>query len=162
MENDEISIEQEIAISEDEAFETNKPSILERISDFWYSVTDIIYVVRCVCCFTSLLTIICPLYWILQSFGIDFIDAGTFLDTLSGIIWGLGVLSGVIACPLRLLGAAFKIIGGAFMLGAVFLIIGALIGAAFGIGIAVMMIFFAPSIVTIPFYFNELRYRNQN
>lgn len=131
-----------------------EPTFKDKAKIVIENILDKIYKIRCVCCFTSLLALV----GIVFIFG-EYIQAPDFVGYILAIIWLLGVLSGIIACPLKMIGNIVKfVVGGAVVGFPIFVI-----GAAFGVAIALMicfgMVFFFPSIVTIRYYFNELRYK---
>ena len=104
-----------------------------------------IYIIRCVCCFTSVFSVIGTLILL---FGGDM--------TAAGIMFFIGLPSALLACPFRFMGVAVAMIVSGFSIGLCFLGFGCLIGAAIGFILAVVLFFYFPAFVTIPYFFKEL------
>lgn len=106
---------------------------------------------RGVCCFTTLLSTVGLL-------GLIFAEQlPEFLQSLSGIAVLLGWISALFACPWHLLKTVGRIIGWSFALGVAALAILCIVTTPIGILIGGGILLFAPSIVTIPYYFKTLR-----
>lgn len=118
-------------------------------------VLDKIYKLRCICCFTSLFACLGFVFLFAEVF-----SPPAFVQWIIVALWLFGVVSGVVACPVKMIANAFGLIAGGTVIGLPFLGIGAVFGFAIGAIIAFGMIFFLPAIVTIPYYRNELQFKN--
>lgn len=111
-----------------------------------------IYKVRCVCCFTSVFALS----------GLAFLSMDTknvpdFVGYMVLILWAVGILSAIIACPVKLIGKVIKLVAGGTIAGLAFFGVGAALGFAFSMIISMGMVLFFPCIVSVPYYFKELR-----
>ena len=129
------------------------PTFAEKVKSIIEKVTDIIYKIRCVCCFTSLLALVGIIF-----FFADQIQVPDFVGYILTFIWLTGVLSGIIACPIRMFCIISALIIGGITIGLGFLIVGAVIGLTIALIICFGMVLIFPSVVTIRYYFNELKY----
>ena len=118
---------------------------------------DKIHRLRCICCFTSLFATLGIVMMICV--GND-VSPPEFVQWITAALWLFGVVSGVVACPVKMIANAFGLIAGGTMIGLPFLGIGAIFGFAIGAMIALGMLLFLPAVVTIPCYLKELRYKN--
>ena len=112
-----------------------------RLSQF----LDAIYIIRCVCCFTSIFSVLGTL---ILMFG------GSM--TLGGIFFAIGLPSALLACPLKFLTISLALITGGFAIGLCFVGVGCIIGAAIGFILAVVLWLYFPAFVTIPHFFKEM------
>ena len=109
---------------------------------------DAIHFIRCICCFTSVFSVLATLVLI---FG------GS--DSLAGAFLLIGLPSAILACPFKFIGITGALIIGGFSIGLCFLGFGCVIGAVIVLILALLLLFFCPAFVTIPYFFNELRYK---
>ena len=105
-----------------------------------------IHIIRCVCCFTSIFSVLGTL---VLMFG------GSM--TLGGILFVIGLPSALLACPLKFLSIVLAFTTTGFTIGLCFVGFGCVIGAAIGFILAVVLWLYFPAFVTIPHYFKELR-----
>lgn len=155
MENQEvITVEETESNDNATSPEIVEPTFKDKAKIVIENILDKIYKIRCVCCFTSLLAVIGLLFL----FG-EQMQVPDFVGYILAIFWVIGVLSGIIACPLKMIGNVVGLVVGGFAVGLPFLGVGAIVGLVIGLFISVGMVLFFPSIVTIRYYFNELRYK---
>jgi len=128
---------------------SHSPSLWEKIKAFFTVIGVAIYGLRCVCCFTSVLALANLSIFI----GGDWNISDFWVYVILGIGL-LGVISGLIACPLKLILSAVKIITSCATFGLIFTPIGAVIGIIVGLLISIALIFLAPAIITIPHFFS--------
>lgn len=138
-----------------ESVEFAEPNFFEKAKNVIESLLDKIYKIRCVCCFTSLFAL----------FGLAFLfaDSITVPDWMAALLlvaWLLGILSSLIACPFKMIGLVVKFVVGGVAIGLPFLVIGAIFGLVIALLICFFMVLFCPAVVTIRYYFKELRYKN--
>lgn len=114
-----------------------------------------IYKLRCICCFTSLFAILGVLFLFANS-----INPPDFIAVIITILWLVGVLSGLIACPLKMIGNVIALVTSGVVIGLPFLGVGALVGLIIALLICFGMVLFFPAVVTIPYYKNELKYND--
>ncbi len=105
-----------------------------------------IYIIRCICCFTSVFSLIGTLILLFGgSFGV------------AGFMFVIGLPSAILACPFKFIGISMALIAGGFSIGLCFLGFGCIIGAAIGFILSVVLFIYCPVFVTVPHYFKELR-----
>ena len=131
-----------------------KPTFIDKAKIVIENILDKIYKIRCVCCFTSLLAVVGLVFL----FG-EQMQVPDFVGYILAILWLIGVLSGIIACPLKMIGNVVGLVVGGVVIGLPFLGVGAIVGLVIALFICFGMVLFFPSIVTIRYYFNELRYK---
>ncbi len=155
MENKEV-ITVEEAENNDNATspEIVKPTFIDKAKIVIENILDKIYKIRCVCCFTSLLAVVGLVFL----FG-EQMQVPDFVGYILAILWLSGVLSGIIACPLKMIGNVVGLVVGGVVIGLPFLGVGAIVGLVIALFICFGMVLFFPSIVTIRYYFNELKYK---
>ncbi|MBR6515180.1 MAG: hypothetical protein IKT46_10180 [Clostridia bacterium] len=142
IENDDIFLE-----------ENDKPAFTEKVKNIFEVICNKIYTLRCICCFTSLLALLGIIFpFTDQIYLPDFIGYAVLLG------WLIGVLSGIIACPLKMGCTVIAIFITGVSIGAVFLGIGAIFGFMIALIISLLMILVFPSVIAIPHYFKELHY----
>lgn len=115
-----------------------------------------LYKIRCICCFTSLFAVLGVLFLFAEN-----INLPQYVEVAIAVFWLVGVLSGLIACPVNFLGIVFKYPVAGLVIGIPFLLVGAVVGFVIGLVIAFALIFFFPAIVTIPFYKSELNFKDR-
>ena len=138
-----------IVIDENSEIVARNPSNLDGSDlDFWDKAKiavdkalNKIYKIRCICA--------------------ENIHLPQFVEVAIAVFWLIGVLSGLIACPVNFLGIVFKYPVTGIVIGIPFLLIGAVVGLVIGLVIAFALIFFFPAIVTIPFYKTELNFKDR-
>lgn len=111
-------------------------------------VLDVIRVIRCIACFTSICSTV-AFYFMVTNGPL----------ALVGFFGLIGMVSALLACPFKLIGIAISLILGGFSIGLCFLGFGCIIGAGIGMILGVMLAIFFPAFVAIPYFFNDLRYR---
>lgn len=131
-----------------------KPTFIDKAKIVIENILDKIYKIRCVCCFTSLLAVVGLVFL----FG-EQMQVPDFVGYILAILWLIGVLSGIIACPLKMIGNVVGLVVGGVVIGLPFLGVGAIVGLVIALFICFGMVLFFPSIVTIRYYFNELKYK---
>ncbi|MBR6532934.1 MAG: hypothetical protein IKT44_00695 [Clostridia bacterium] len=148
-----LNNEQEVNLGENNAAKT--PSVKDRVLEdgkltFW----EILYVAR------YFLPILATIGWAI-GLGCEPAD-GTFLMVFSLILVGIGLISAITVCPLKLLALPFKwAIRGFFILRSFIPVYGvadlcaAIFGTAGGFVLGVFVIFGLPAIFTITKFFNE-------
>lgn len=114
---------------------------------------NVFYIVRCVCCFTTIFALSSILFIVL-----DMSKVGDFVGSLIGICAIIGWVSVIFACPWKMLKLCFKIISRAFVIGLAFMGVGCVVGLMIGVIISFALVFVVPFIITIPHFFNELMY----
>ncbi|MBR6501983.1 MAG: hypothetical protein IKT42_00915 [Clostridia bacterium] len=124
----------------------NGPSAWEKFKRRVNQFLNAIYIIRCVCCFTSIFSVLGTLVLI---FG------GSM--TLGGILFVIGLPSALLACPIKFLSIVLAFTTTGFTIGLCFVGFGCVIGAAIGFILAVVLWLYFPAFVTIPHYFKELR-----
>ena len=123
----------------------NQMSTWEKVKYRFNQFLNAIYIVRCICCFTSICSVIGTLVLI---FG------GSM--SLAGFMYLIGIPSALLACPLKFIQITLSLIVGGFSIGLCFLGFGCVIGAAIGFILSVALWIYFPAFVTIPHFFKEL------
>lgn len=128
-------------------------NFMEKATAAFETTGRVLLRIKKVCCFTSLFAL----------FNIIAMTVGnngeTFVDKLMLILGILGVLSGIIACPIKLIGRILALCIGGFTIGLAFLGFGCVIGLMVGLIASLLMVMVAPAVVAIPHYLNDLKYR---
>lgn len=119
---------------------------IAKVADEYDAVMERFLTVRIICSFTALCSSVAFIILLVSP------DSSGWI----GFFELIGVVSALVACPLRLLKAVAGLIIGGFTIGLAFFGIGCLIGAAIGAVIGLALILYAPAIVTIPYCRNEL------
>ena len=153
--NDNTILNNEQEVHSEENSTAKTPSAKDRVMEdgkltFW----EILYVAR------YFLPILATIGW---AIGLGFMpDDGTFLMVFSLILVGIGLLSAITVCPLKLLALPFKwAIKGFFILRSFIPVYGvadlcaAIFGTAGGFVLGVFVIFGLPAIFTITKFFKE-------
>lgn len=128
-------------------------SLWEKVKYIFYRAMDYLYKIRCVCCFTSILATLSICFFF------DIARFGNFWASVITVLIIIGWVSGILACPLKMIGNVIKFVGGGFTIGLGFAVVGCVVGAMIGVAISYVMVLIIPAVVTIPYYFNELRYK---
>ena len=117
--------------------------------------------VQAVCCFTSLMTIVSFVFVTLTA-AIFPHPSDILADIFSVafiIMYGIGVISALLACPGKWICILIAMVTVGFSIGVIFLLVGAVFGVAIA-GILFIGLFgLIPSVITIPHYFKEVRYK---
>lgn len=153
--NNEPTLNNEQEVHSEENSTVKTPSAKDKVMEdgkltFW----EILYVAR------YFLPILATIGW---AIGLGFMpDDGTFLMVFSLILVGIGLLSAITVCPLKLLALPFKwAIKGFFILRSFIPVYGvadlcaAIFGTAGGFVLGVFVIFGLPAIFTITKFFKE-------
>lgn len=119
---------------------------IANIADKYDALMERYLFVRMICCYTALSSTIAFIILLVSPNSSGWI----------GFFELIGLVSALLACPLRLLKVVAGLIIGGFTIGLAFFGIGCLIGAAIGAAIGLAFILYAPAIVTIPYCRNEL------
>lgn len=113
------------------------------------SFLDVLALVRFICSFVAILAPIS----VTVIFSVDTHsmsrELGDFLGIFMIIMYAIGMLSALIACPIRLLGTPIRWITKGFEIGLFIPGIGCLIGALIGFVLGASVIFYAPAVITI-------------
>ncbi|MBP3627183.1 MAG: hypothetical protein J6J39_03940 [Clostridia bacterium] len=125
---------------------------LEKLKDWFEKITEPLYKLRSICCFTSLFAI----------FGVLFLFAERInlpqpVEYVIIFFWLIGVISPLIACPFQMIARFFGFIIGGAVVGFPFLVVGAVVGLVIGGIISLGMVLFLPALVTIPYYNKTLK-----
>ena len=153
--NNETTLNNEQEVHSEENNTAKTPSAKDRVMEdgkltFW----EILYVAR------YFLPILTPIGW---AIGLGFEPAdGTFLMVFSLILVGIGLISAITVCPLKLLSLPFKWAGRGFVILRSFIpvygvadLCAAIFGTAGGFVLGVFVIFGLPAIFTITKFFKE-------
>ncbi len=126
---------------------------MEKATTAFETTGKVVLNIKKVCCFTS----------VLAFFNIIAMTGGNngvgFLNAMMIILGILGILSGIIACPIKMIGRILALCIGGFTIGLAFMGIGCVIGLMIGVIASALMVMVAPAVVAIPHYFNELKYK---
>ncbi len=127
-----------------------KESVVEnKVNVFFAKLGKGFYILRCICCFTALLSTVATIITIL-----DIEGAMAAADVLVII----GLISALLACPVRLISTVFSIAAAGFSIGLGFLGVGCVVGLAIGLLIGGFLVLCFPAVITIKYFFNELIY----
>lgn len=153
--NDNIILNNEQEVHSEENNTTKTPSAKDRVMEdgkltFW----EILYVAR------YFLPILTTIGW---AIGLGFMpDDGTFLMVFSLILVGIGLISAITVCPLKLLVLPFKWAGRGFVICRSFIpvygvadLCAAIFGTTGGFVFGIFVILGLPAIFTIKKFFNE-------
>jgi len=153
--NDETVLNNKQEVNSEENNTAKTPSAKDRVMEdgkltFW----EILYVAR------YFLPILTTIGW---AIGFGFMpDDGTFLMVFSLILVGIGLLSAITVCPLKLLVLPFKWAGRGFVILRSFIpvygvadLCAAIFGTAGGFVLGVLVVFGLPAVFTIKKFFNE-------
>ena len=164
--NNDYVVEEEQNANPSQSFLTpvEDPEVIEEVlteinrhykPPFWDRIRTGFMIFRCICCFTTILSILGPaLVLYLDSVG----KLTGFWDKALFVVMLIGFASTIFACPLRLLAICGGIITTCFTIGLYFFGIGALVGGAIGVGVSIMLILFGSCFISIPYFFTDLRY----
>lgn len=163
MENNNVNtpVEQELPVQQNEkkslfdkldSSKKKKFTFGDKIDSLFSKLGRGFYKVRCVCCFTTLFSTIGI---ILAFVG----DNKQVPMTIGGLFILIGLISSLLSCPGRLIAVFIACIVGGFEIGLCFLGIGCIIGLCIGIVIGGSLALYFPAIITIKYYFSELRYK---
>lgn len=130
-------------VSKNDAYK--QMSTWEKVKYRFEQFLNAIYIIRCICCFTSICSVIGTLVLIFGgSMG------------LAGFMYLIGIPSALLACPFKFIKITLSLIVGGFSIGLCFLGFGCIIGAAIGFILAVVLWVYFPAFITIPHFFKEL------
>lgn len=135
----------------------NKVAITKKLSqDLIYvepvvisRIKRVILITRSVCCFTSILSLLALAGFVFGKFDIIY--------AISAVLLGLGWLSALIACPIHLIKVCFSVIGNLFAFGGSLVLLLGVVTGFIGIVVAIALALFGASIITIPYYFKNLK-----
>lgn len=112
------------------------------------------YIVRCICCFTTLFSTAAIVMVTLAG-----ANSHSFQMRLGGFFFLIGIISSLLSCPGTILMIAFSIIGGGFSIGLSFWGIGCVIGLMIGLVLGISLALYLPAAISIPYFFSTLRDR---
>ncbi len=153
--NNKVASDNEQEVHSEEKITVKKPSAKDRVmEDGKLTFLEILYVVR------YFLPILTTIGW---AIGLGFRpDDGTLLMIFSLILVGVGLISAMTVCPLKLLTLPFKWAGRGFVICRSFIPIygvadlcAAIFGTAGGFVLGVFTVFGLPAVFTIKKFFNE-------
>lgn len=127
-------------------FKQKIEGFIAKVADGYDAVMERFLIVRIICCFTALCSSAAFIILLVSPNSSGWI----------GFFELIGIVSALVACPLRLLKAVAGLVIGGFTIGLAFFGIGCLIGAAIGAAVGLALVLYAPAIVTIPYCWNEL------
>lgn len=130
-----------------------KSGIGNKINSFLEKFGKGFYIVRCICCFTTLFSTAAIVMVTLAG-----ANSHSFQMRLGGFFFLIGIISSLLSCPGTIIMTALAIIGGGFTIGLSFIGIGCIIGLVIGLIIAICLAIYLPAAITIPYYFSELRH----
>ncbi len=131
-----------------------KSGIGNKIDSFLDKFGKGFYIVRCVCCFTTLFSTVGAV--LAFSSGPN---SPSWQMSLGGFFFLIGIISSLLSCPGTILMIAFSIIGGGFSIGLSFWGIGCVIGLMIGLVLGISLALYLPAAISIPYFFSTLRDR---
>ncbi len=118
----------------------------------WDKIKAIFHIVRSVACFT---TVFMTIGYIFSSIGMNGDKVGFMI--VGGMMLFIGLLSLLLACPLKMVLLVGTLVVKGFTIGLCFVGVGCIIGAVIGLIIGLAIVIIIPAAVTIPHYLNNMR-----